>query len=339
MIKVLKKVDLSPWTTLRIPQLAEFLTIVKTEADLEAALDWAREKQLAIFILGGGSNLLLTKPVKGLVIKNEIKGVALAQVSEKQVLVKAYSGENWTKLVDFTVKQGLSGLENLALIYGTVGAAPIQNIGAYGVELKDVFYELEAINLKTGELKVFKKADCQFAYRDSIFKNSLRDQYFIYSVTLKLSRSAKLNLKYGAIKAELEKRQINHPQAADVAKVVKMIRRRKLPNPERLPNAGSYFKNVEIGLAKYQALKKKYPELPSYPVSERLVKIPSGWLIEQAGFKGQRFGPVGMYEKQALVLVNYGGATAKQVMALANQVKRAVKKKFGLDIVEEVRVR
>lgn len=338
MIKIKENIDLTPFNTFRLKQAAEFFVIVKNVQDLRAAITWAKENKQPIFILGGGSNILISQKIKGLVIKNEIKGMEIIDKNNDYVLVEGKGGESWTKFVNFTVNQGLYGLENLFLIYGTVGAAPIQNIGAYGVELKDVFYHLKAINLKTGHEKIFSAADCLFAYRDSIFKNKLKGKYFIYSVVVKLSRKPNFKLTYAPLKTELAKRKITEPCLRDIVNIITDIRNSKLPNPGVLPNAGSYFKNIEISERKFKSLLKKYPEMPYFQSDNKKIKIPSGWLIEQAGFKGKRFGKVSMYEKQALILVNHGGAQAKDILALAEKVKKAVNKKFGVDLVEEVRV-
>ncbi len=338
MLKIEKNIPLAPYTTLKIGAAAEFFAIIKSLEDLREAIIWAKENKKTISVLGGGSNILISKKVKGLVLKNEIRGMEVLDRQEDFSLVEAKSGESWTKFVSYTVERNLYGLENLFLIYGTVGAAPIQNIGAYGVELKDNFYHLKAIDLKTGYEKIFAATDCKFGYRDSIFKNKLKGKYFIYSVTLKLSHQADFKLDYGSIRQELEKKGINNPYLSDVIKVITEIRNSKLPNPGVLANAGSYFKNTEISRVKYLELFKKYPQMPSFPAGKNKIKIPTGWLIEQAGYKGKQIGPVSMYEKQALILVNHGGAEAKHVLALVKKVKSAVKKKFGLDIQEEVNV-
>jgi UDP-N-acetylmuramate dehydrogenase len=338
MLNIEKNIILAPYTSFKIGQAAEFFAIIKSLADLKEAIAWARKNKKAIFILGGGSNVLISKKIKGLVLKNEIRGIKIVNDKAKYSLVEALSGESWTKFVNFTVENNLYGLENLFLIYGTVGAAPIQNIGAYGVELKDSFYSLLAIDLKTGEAKKFSSADCKFGYRDSIFKNKLKGKYFIYSVTVKLNKKADLKLDYGSIRKELLFKGISDPYLKDVIKVITEIRNNKLPNPGVLPNAGSYFKNAEISSKKLKELLKKYPTIPNFKVASGKIKIPTGWLIEQAGFKGKKIGSVSMYEKQALILVNHGGAEAKHVLSLVKKVKAAVKKKFGIDIQEEVNV-
>lgn len=338
MLTILKNIPLAPYTTLKIGQAAEFFAVIKSLEDLSEAIIWSKENKQKVFIIGGGSNILISKKVKGLVLKNEIKGMEVLEREEDFALVEAKSGEAWTKFVNYTVERDLYGLENLFLIYGTVGAAPVQNIGAYGVELKDTFHHLKAIDLKTGHEKIFSAKDCRFGYRDSIFKNKLKGKYFIYSVTLKLKREADYKLDYGSIREELLKKGISKPYLQDIVRVITEIRNSKLPNPGVLPNAGSFFKNAEVSLRKFKALQKKYPAIPNFPAGTLLVKIPTAWLIEQAGYKGKIVGPVSMYEKQALILVNHGGAEAKHVLSLVKKVKAAVKKKFGIEISEEVNV-
>ena len=337
MLNISKNINLAQYTSFKIGQAAEFFAVIKSLEDLQEAITWAKKNKKEIMILGGGSNVLISKKIKGLVLKNEIRGTEIISDKKDYCLVKGMSGEAWTKFVNFTIDKGLYGLENLFLIYGTVGAAPIQNIGAYGVELKDNFYSLEAIDLKTGKSKIFFSKDCKFAYRNSIFKNKYKGKYFIYSVTLKLAKKGKLKLDYGSIREELLKKGIKNPSLKDVIAIITEIRNAKLPNPGILPNAGSYFKNVEISKTKFKELLKKYPNIPNFPNGKN-IKIPSGWLIEQTGFKGLKHGPVSMYEKQALILVNHGGAEAKHVQALVKKVKAGIKKKFGLDIQEEVNV-
>lgn len=338
MLKIEKNFNLAPYTTFKIGSPAEFFAIIKNKEDLLEAISWAKDNKKAIWILGGGSNILISKKVKGLVLKNEIKGIEIIEQNTDHALVEAKSGEFWTKFVNYTVEHNLYGLENLFLIYGTVGAAPVQNIGAYGVEIKDTFYHLKAIDLNTGHEKIFSLKDCKFGYRDSVFKNRLKGKYFIYAVTFKLLKKAELKLDYGSIRQELEKKGIMAPNLKEVIKVITEIRTSKLPSPGLLPNVGSFFKNVETEREKFEKILKKYPLMPNFPIGKKKVKIPAGWLIEQAGFKGKRVGPVSMYEKQALILVNHGGAEAKHVLALMKKVKLAVKKKFNLDLQEEVNI-
>lgn len=338
MLKIEKNILLAPYTTLKIGSAAEFFALIRSLEDLRAAIAWAQEKRQSILTLGGGSNLLISKRFKGLVLKNEIKGMEVLERQEDYVLVEAKSGESWTRFVNFTLDHGFYGLENLFLIYGTVGAAPVQNIGAYGVELKDVFYHLKAIDLATGHEKIFSKKDCRFGYRDSIFKNRLKGKYFIYSVTFKLRRQPDFKLDYGSIREELLKKGIEKPTASELIRVIMEIRNAKLPNPGILPNAGSYFKNVSVTKKHFQELQEKFPNLPGFAAGAGKMKIPAAWLIEQAGFKGKKIGPARMYEKQALVLVHDGKGEAKDVLFLARQVKSAVKKKFGLVLEEEVSI-
>jgi UDP-N-acetylmuramate dehydrogenase len=338
MLNIEKNKDLSPYTTLKIGAPAEFFAVIKNREDLGEAIAWAKRNKKAIWVLGGGSNVLISKKVKGLVLKNEIRGMEIKKDGAISAIVEAKSGESWTRFVNFTVENNLSGLENLFLIYGTVGAAPVQNIGAYGVELKDIFHSLTAIDLKTGKEKIFKSADCHFGYRDSVFKNKLKGRYFIYSVAVKLSKKPSLKLDYGSLREKLLEQGIKNPSSRDVIAVITEIRNSKLPNPGILPNAGSFFKNIETSMASYKRLLKEYPSMPSFPVSATRIKIPSGWLIENAGFKGKKFGSVGMYEKQALIFVNYGDASANQAIVLVKKIKSAIKKKFGLDLEEEVNI-
>lgn len=338
MLKIEKNKDLANLTTLKIGAPAEFFAVIKSRDDLAEAIVWAKKNKKKIWILGGGSNVLISGRVKGLILKNEIRGMAIKKESASSAIVEAKSGENWIRFVKFTVDNGLSGLENLFLIYGTVGAAPVQNIGAYGVELKDVFYSLAAIDLKTGKERIFKSDACRFGYRDSIFKNKLKGHYFIYSVSVKLSKKPSLKLDYGSLRETLAAKGIKKPTPSDVVSTITEIRNSKLPNPGVLPNAGSFFKNVETSFAVYKKLIKKYPGMPSYTVSAARVKIPTAWLIEQTGFKGKRFGLVGMHDKQALIMINYGGASANQAGVLIRKIKAAVKKKFGLALEMEVNI-
>lgn len=338
MLKIQKNIPLAPYTTLRIGPAAEFFAVIKDLEDLQEAIAWAREKRKPLMILGGGSNTLISRKFRGLVLKNEMRGMEIVDRQPGYALAEARSGESWTRFVSFTLDHGLYGLENLFLIYGTVGAAPVQNIGAYGVELKDCFYHLKAIDLTTGHEKIFSRKDCHFGYRDSIFKNRLKGKYFIYSVTVRLKTEPDFQLDYGSIREELAKKGIEKPRASDLVRVITEIRNAKLPSPGLLPNAGSYFKNVTVTKKHFQELRDEFPTLPGFPASAGKVKIPAGWLIEQAGYKGKVIGPARMYEKQALILVHNGQAQAKDVLALARQVKFAVRKKFGLALEEEINV-
>ncbi|MDP3836902.1 MAG: UDP-N-acetylmuramate dehydrogenase [bacterium] len=339
MLTINEKVDLTKYTTLKIGAKAAYFSIIRQEEDLLEAIVFAKNKKVPIMILGGGSNILMTKPFPGLVLKNELKGVRVVKETDTSAWVEARSGEWWSSLVYFAVERGWGGAENLYYVPGTVGAAPMQNIGAYGVELKEIFHSLRAVDLKTGKEKVFKASECKFGYRDSVFKKKFKDKYFIASVILKLSKRPRLRVDYGDIKRMLEEKGIKSPSIIELAEIIRQIRDSKLPNPAVLPNAGSFFKNPEVSVSGFKKLQQKFPDIKFFPGSKpSLIKIPAGWLIEQAGFKGKRFGPVGMYEKQALILVNYGGATAKQALAQVKRVQAGVFKKFGLKIEPEVNI-
>ncbi len=339
MLKIQKQVNLAPYTTLKIGAKADYFAIIREEDDIKEAVSFARSQKLPVFILGGGSNLLLTKPLRALVLKNEIKGVRVVKETNASAWLEARSGEWWSALVYFAVERNWGGIENLYYVPGTVGAAPVQNIGAYGAELKDTFVSLRAYDLKTGKEKKFTAADCAFAYRDSVFKKKYKGRYFIASVTLKLNKHPQLRLDYGDIRAKLTEQGIKSPSMQELAESIRQIRDSKLPNPSVLSNAGSFFKNPEISQTAFKKLQTAFPEVKFFPASKpSLVKVPAGWLIEQAGYKGKRFGPVGMYEKQALILVNYGGATARQALAHVRRVQAAVLKKFNIKIEAEVNI-
>lgn len=291
-----------------------------------------------VFILGGGSNVLFTNDFPGLILKNEILGKELVTETDGEVLLKVGAGENWHDLVLWTLANNWYGLENLSLIPGSVGAAPIQNIGAYGVELKDVFAELSAYCIETGTIHTFNKEDCQFGYRDSIFKNAWKGQYIILDVTFCLHKEMMVNTSYGAIQQTLAEWGIENPQPADVSRAVIHIRSTRLPDPAQLPNTGSFFKNPVVDKVLFKRLKCNNPEIVYYELPNEQYKIPAGWLIEHCGWRGKRIGPVGTYDRQALVLVNHGGATGPEVWAFAQQVQAAVEKKFGLLIEPEVNI-
>jgi len=338
MLKIEKNKPLGQYTTIKAGASADYFAVLKDKSDFLEALDFSKKNKQPIIILGGGSNILFSKRIKGLVLKNEIKGLRIVEKNKERVLVESLSGVLWSKLVAFSVDHKFYGLENLFLIYGTVGAAPVQNIGAYGVEFKDHFHHLNAIDIKTGHEKIFSAADCRFGYRDSVFKNKFKGRYFIYSVTMSLSLKPNFQLEYGSIKEKLAEKGIKKVTIRDVANVIMEIRNSKLPNPYVLFNSGSFFKNPEITKTNFKKIQKQYPEIPFFPGSGSKIKIPAGWLIEQVGLKGKKFGPVRMYEKQALILVNEGGASAKQVLKLVAKVKLLVKNKFDLDLNEEVNI-
>ncbi|HXH18042.1 MAG TPA: UDP-N-acetylmuramate dehydrogenase [Chitinophagales bacterium] len=289
-------------------------------------------------ILGGGSNILFTKDFNGLVLKNSLRGVRVIREDEDHVWVKAGAGEVWHELVLFCIRNNYAGIENLSLIPGLVGAAPMQNIGAYGVELVSVFESLEAVHMHSGEEKVFQKDECEFGYRESVFKGRYKDQFIITSVTLRLNKKPTYNISYGAVSETLEKMGVKELSIKAVSDAIIAIRSSKLPDPKVLGNAGSFFKNPEVPLSVYQRVKEKFPAVPHYPAANGMIKIPAAWLIEQCGWKGKRIGNTGSHQHQALVLVNYGSATGADVIDLAMKIKDSVKEKFGIEIVPEVNV-
>jgi len=290
-------------------------------------------------VLGGGSNILFTKDFDGLIIKNSMRGIDLMKEDENNVWLKAGAGEVWHELVMHCVKNNYAGIENLSLIPGLVGAAPMQNIGAYGVELESVFDSLQAVNIHTGEERIFLRKACGFGYRESVFKGALKDQYIITSVTLRLSKKPVFNTSYGAIRETLEKMGVKELSIKAISDAVIAIRSSKLPDPKVIGNAGSFFKNPEVPESVYNSVKEKFPGMPHYPGSkEGMIKIPAGWLIEQCGWKGKRMGNTGSHKDQALVLVNYGEAKGAEVIDLAMKIKDSVKERFGIEIVPEVNV-
>jgi UDP-N-acetylmuramate dehydrogenase len=328
--------DLKPFNSFGISAIAnEFIEITSVN---QLKLLIQSQKLNNFLVLGGGSNILFTKDFEGLIIKNQLLGISVLEQNNEMVLVKAAGGENWHNFVRHCVSNGWGGIENLSLIPGTVGAAPLQNIGAYGVEIKESLVSLEAINLTTGELKTFNNEQCQFGYRESIFKHQLKGQYFICSVTFKLHKKAVPNISYGDISKVLNEWNILQPDIADVSDAVIHIRTSKLPDPALLGNAGSFFKNPVIDLSKFLDLQKRFPDIKSFPAADGKIKIPAAWLIEQCGFKGKRFGNVGVHENQALVLVNYGGGTGKDILELSKRIIESVKEKFGIELQTEVNI-
>jgi UDP-N-acetylmuramate dehydrogenase len=292
-----------------------------------------------LFILGGGSNMLLTQDIQKLVVHVNLKGKAIIDENEDFVIVKAQAGENWHEFVLWCIDQGFGGIENLSLIPGNVGTTPIQNIGAYGVEIKDTLFSCEALNRKTLQIESFTNAQCQFDYRESVFKNELKEQYIITSVLFQLTKkNHAVSTTYGAIETELSKQNIQNPTLKDVSNAVIAIRQSKLPDPKQLGNSGSFFKNPIISKEAYEKAKALHPDMPHYVVSENSVKVPAGWLIEQAGFKGKRFGDAGVHKNQALVLVNYGNATGAELVALSRTIQQTILDQFGIAIEAEVNI-
>ena len=334
-MKIQENISLKPFTTFGINKKAKFFTRVSTLAELKSALIAAKEKQFPVLILGGGSNILLTQDVEGLVIKLEIKGIQVVKEDEDHLWVEVGAGEVWHELVVHCIAQNWAGLENLSLIPGTVGASPMQNIGAYGVEIKDVFYSLQAMHRDTLEIHSFDGQACQFGYRESIFKQTLKNKYVITSVTFRLDKTPAFRLEYGAIQEVLQAKGVQHPSLREVSEAVIQIRQSKLPDPKEIGNAGSFFKNPSIPSNQFEELRVLHPTLPGYPSSEG-VKIAAGWLIEQAGWKGKRIGDVGVHAKQALVLVNYGEGSGEEIKKLSEQIQASVFDKFGIQLQAEV---
>lgn len=338
MVSILHHQSLKSFNTFGLDVAARYFAEIHSLDELKELIRSEEYLGGGHLFLGGGSNVLLTQNVEGLVVRNLLKGIIVVSQSDNFVLVKAASGEVWHEFVLFCIANGWAGVENLSLIPGSVGAGPMQNIGAYGVELKDVFYELEALNLESLELKNFSKEECQFGYRESVFKHELKNKYFITSVTFKLQLNASVNTSYGAIQQQLNAMGIVHPTIKEVSDAVIAIRSSKLPNPKVLGNAGSFFKNPEIDATLFDSLKSTCPSIVGYPLENGRVKLAAGWLIEQCGWKGKVVGNCGSHKDQALVLVNYGGATGSEVYALALAIKKSVFDKFGVEINPEVNV-
>lgn len=331
-----QNVQLKPYNTFGLEATARYFVEVSSVEELKKILQNTDYQHLPKLILGGGSNMLLTKDFEGLVIKINIGGIEKVSEDAEQVILKVGAGVVWHQFVMHCVEQNLGGVENLSLIPGTVGAAPMQNIGAYGVEIKEVFVELEALNLETFEIETFDLKTCRFGYRESIFKHEAKGKYIIVSVSFHLQKHPKFNVSYGAINDTLAEMGVTELSIKAISDAVIHIRQSKLPNPAEIGNAGSFFKNPEIAKTQFEALKEKFPNVPSYPVNETTVKVPAGWLIEQAGWKGQRFGNVGVHTKQALVLVNYGGGKGLEIKELSEKIQASVSEKFGINLHAEV---
>ncbi|WGK63827.1 UDP-N-acetylmuramate dehydrogenase [Croceiramulus getboli] len=330
-------VSLAPYNTFGIAATAAHFISVKSVAELQEAL--ALEEYPQKFILGGGSNMLIKNDLDCLVIHIAIKGIETLEEMEESIKLRVMAGENWHELVLYCMAHDYGGLENLSLIPGNTGTAPVQNIGAYGVELKDTFVQCEAVHRETQELRTFSLEDCQFGYRESVFKNELKDQYVIVSVDFKLSRKQhQLHTEYGAIQQTLEERGIAQPRIQDISEAVIAIRQSKLPDPKKIGNSGSFFKNPLISAEAFKQLRAHYPDAPYYPIGSDTIKVPAGWLIEKAGFKGKRFGDAGVHDKQALVLVNHGKATGDDLWQLAMKIQKKVEEQFGITIQPEVNI-
>ena len=328
--------NLQNYNTLASPVVADFFVCVKAQDELLDAIKFARERKLPLLVLGGGSNVVLYANFPGLVIHVQLRGKEIVRENGSAVYVTAAAGENWSDFVEYCLDEHLWGLENLSLIPGSVGAAPIQNIGAYGVELKDLFSELTAIEIKSGLAVTFTREACRFGYRDSVFKNELLDQFIITSVTFRLSKIPDLKIQYPALADALVGDAVANISPAMVSRVVSDIRRSKLPDPAEIPNVGSFFKNPVISKKQLEAIQQSYPDLVSYPVDTDQVKIAAGWLIDRAGWRGYE-GDACVHKQQALVLTNPHRGTADRVLVLADQIRQSVLEKFGVALEQEPR--
>jgi UDP-N-acetylmuramate dehydrogenase len=334
---LIENASLKKRNTFGIAATARFFVQVNSKDALRCFLNSVTAKNVPLLVLGGGSNIVFAQDYQGVVLNPDFKGIKCVADDGERVIVEAAAGENWHEFVQYCLVRGWYGLENLSLIAGTVGAAPIQNIGAYGVELKDCFVSLSAMCIKTGSMREFSLAECAFGYRDSVFKNALKNQYVITAVRFCLSKIARVNVQYGDIAQELLTQGITQASPKQVAQAVITIRQRKLPNPTQIGNTGSFFKNPVVALAQFETLKAQYPHIVAYPQAQGM-KLAAGWLIEQAGWKGQSLGQAGVYEKQALVLVNRGGVTGAEVVNLAQAIQKSVLDKFGVSLEIEVNV-
>jgi len=329
--------SLKDYNTFNIQATARYFSSIGSIEDLKLALQSNIHPD--IFILGGGSNMLLTKNIEALVLHINLKGIKIISEDRNSVVLNVMAGENWHEFVQYCIKNDYGGVENLSLIPGNIGTAPIQNIGAYGVELKDVFLDCNTLSIADQSEKKFTKEECKFAYRNSIFKHQKKGKYIITNVTFKLTKNNhRTIIEYGSIKQELENSNIHHPSIKDISEVIIKIRESKLPNPNEIGNSGSFFKNPTIDNIEFEKFYKNFPTAPFYKLSEFEYKIPAGWLIEKSGFKGQRDGDAGVHKNQALVLVNHGNASGKEILELAEKIQTKVKQDFGILIEPEVNI-
>lgn len=336
-MEVKQNISLKPYNTFGIEAKARYFCEIESVDDLRSALQLDNYPRK--FVISGGSNMLITQDIDALVMHMNIKGIEVVAEDENKVVLKIMAGENWHQMVLWTLEQGYGGLENMSLIPGNTGTAPIQNIGAYGVELKDTFVSCEAMEVDSRKVRTFSKEACRFGYRDSYFKNQGKGKYIITSVTLQLTKKDhNKNTAYGAIEAKLKEEGITAPTINDISRAVIAIRREKLPDPKELGNSGSFFKNPIIDAGQFKKFIEAHPKAPFYKISDNAFKIPAGWLIEQCGFKGKRFGDAGVHKNQALVLVNYGNATGNEILELARRIMDKVMQSFDIQIVPEVNI-
>ncbi len=334
-----KNFSLQPYNTFGVDAKAKYFTEITSIEELKDALTFSKEHSLPLLLLGGGSNILLTKDFEGLAIRLNLKGISEENINENEVFVTAKAGENWHEFVIYCLQNNYGGIENLSLIPGNVGTSPMQNIGAYGTEIKDIFVNCQVLDLETLEVKTFNLEECKFGYRDSIFKQEGKGRYIILNVTFKLTRNDhQIKTEYGAIKSELENMGIENPTIQDVSKAVINIRQSKLPDPKKIGNAGSFFKNPTVPLAQFEDLKQKFENIQGYPNGDK-VKVPAGWLIEQCGWKGKQVGNVASHKLQSLVIINATGkATGKEIFDFSTDIINSVKEKFGIELEREVNI-
>jgi len=337
-MQIQENVSLKPYNTFGIDVTARYFATFENVAELEEILNSKLQTSNPKLVLGGGSNILFTKDYSGIVLKNDIIGIEIVQEDDEFIYIKAGAGENWHQFVLHCVQNNYAGVENLSLIPGNVGASPMQNIGAYGVEIKDVFYELEAVHRQDKTIQKFGLEDCSFGYRESVFKSKYKDQYIITSVTYRLNKRPCFNTSYGAINQELEIMGVKNLTIQAISQAVINIRTSKLPDPKDLGNAGSFFKNPIISNEQFNGLKQAFPTVIAFPSGAEHTKLAAGWLIEQCGWKGYRKGDAGCFPKQALVLVNYGTATGREIFELSEEIILSVKKKFNLVLEREVNI-
>ena len=337
-MNIIENYPLLKLNTFGVDVKAKYFTSINTINELIEVTKTNVFKDLELLILGGGSNILFTKDFDGLVILNNIKGKEIISQNQQSIFLKIGAGENWHELVMYCVDNGWGGIENLSLIPGNTGTAPMQNIGAYGVEIKETFIELEALEISSGKIVKFNNSDCEFGYRESVFKNKMKNQYIILNITLELKKNPVLNINYGDVKAILESQNIKNPGIKEVSNAIIRIRQSKLPDPKKIGNSGSFFKNPLVSLNQLELIKKNYPNVVNYEINENEFKIAAGWLIERAGWKGKKFNNYGVHEKQALVLVNYGLANGMEIFDLSEKIILDIKDKFGITLEREVNI-
>lgn len=336
MVEILENYSLKDYNTFHIEAKADYFAHCQSIDELKELLDRSEFQENSHFILGGGSNLLFTSDFEGMIVFPDLRGLQILDQTDSNIMIKVFSGEIWDNFVGYCVRNNYGGIENLSWIPGKMGAVPVQNIGAYGAEVGDRIVEVEALEIATGKLKTFSNKKCQFGYRDSIFKNEEKGNYVIVAVTFELLKNPPLITDYGSIEAKLKNYDQENIQA--MREIIIDIRKNKLPDPNQIGNAGSFFKNPVVDQKKFASLEEEYPKMPFYKLSSDRIKIPAGWLIEKCGWKGRKIGDAGVYEKQALIIVNHGQATGREIHELSQKIQNDVKDKFGIDLEREVQV-